>query len=88
MSLMVKEHTNNDLEFIFTTKWIFDPEAINSKRASSEESHITGAHVKTKPEISVGNFVWLFRNRIADASNTCSVIFLTITSPNMCNYRQ
>lgn len=24
-SLVVREHANNDLEFIFATKWIFDP---------------------------------------------------------------
>lgn len=24
-SLVVREHANNDLEFVFTTKWIFDP---------------------------------------------------------------
>lgn len=70
LSLVVEEHAHGDLEFIFTTKQIFDPEAINSKRASSKESRSTGAGVKTKPEISTGNFVWLFRSRISDASNT------------------
>lgn len=87
MSLVVKEHTNNDLEFVSTTKWFLDPKAINSKKASSNESNAE-AHAKTIPEISMGNFVWLFSSRIWEASNTCSIIFLTIRSPNMRNYQQ
>lgn len=89
MSLMARKHANNDLEFISTTEWIFDLKTINNKRASSKESTITEAYVKTKPEISVGNFCMAFQKRESQMHQTlASVVFLTIISPNMCNYQQ